>query len=148
VELAHVDGKVLELVLLRLLEHQLRALAHGVDAAQVAGGVQRWVGRLGERHVWEARGPRAVGGGARGPQRAIGGVGLAAAGRDDGLGAFAAEDSHDGGDGEGSVLAECRRGSSCRWRVQSHGRTVEGVQRDPQMIPVRTPARGARGGWA
>jgi hypothetical protein len=30
--------------------------------------------------------------------------------------------------------------------MQSHGRPVEGVQSAPQMIPVRTPARGSRGG--
>jgi hypothetical protein len=88
VELAHVNGKVLELVLLGLLEDQLAALAHGVDAAQVARGVE---GRVG-----------GFGGGARGPQRAVARVGLGAAGRDDGLGAFAAEDSHDG-DGEGRL---------------------------------------------
>lgn len=117
VELAHVDGEVLELVLPRLLEDQLGAVADGIDAAQVAGGVERRVGGFGERHVWEARGPGAVGGGARGPQRAIGRVGLAAAGRDDGLGAFAAEDSHDGGgdcDGDEGEDEEV----VCRRRVQ------------------------------
>jgi hypothetical protein len=102
VELAHVNGEVLELVLLGLLEDQLAALAHSVDAAQVARGVEGRVGGFGERHVGEARGPGAVRGGARGPQRAVARVGLGAAGRDDGLGAFAAEDSHDG-DGEGRL---------------------------------------------
>jgi hypothetical protein len=96
-EFAHVDGEVLQLVLLGLFQHQARAVAHGVDAPQVAGRVQRWVRGARQRHVGEAGGPRAVGGGgARGAQRAIGRVGLAAAGRDGGLGALAVEQTHGG----------------------------------------------------
>lgn len=70
-KLGHVDGEVLELVLLGLFEDQLGSLAHGMDAAQIAGGVECWVGRLWQRDVWEARGPGAVWSGARGPQGAI-----------------------------------------------------------------------------
>lgn len=96
-ELAHVDGKVLELVLLRLLQHQARAVADGIDAPQVAGWVEGWVRGAWQRDVWEAGGPRAVGGGgARGAQRAIGRVGLAAARRDGRLGALAVEQTHGG----------------------------------------------------
>jgi hypothetical protein len=101
VELAHVNSEVLELVLLGLFEDQLGALSHGIDTAQVTGWVESWVGCFWQRHVWEARGPGAVGCGARGSQRAIGRVRLAAVGRDNGLGAFATEESH-GGDGDSS----------------------------------------------
>lgn len=71
-ELAHINSKVLELVLLGLFEDQLGALADGIDAAQVASGVEGWVGGFGEGDIWEARGPGAVGGGARRSQRAVG----------------------------------------------------------------------------
>lgn len=91
VELAHVHSKVLELVLLGFFEDKLGALPHSIDAAQIAYGVKSWVGCFGEGNIWETRGPGAVGGGARGAQGAIGGVWLAAAGGDDGLGAFAVE---------------------------------------------------------
>jgi hypothetical protein len=116
-ELAHVDGEVLELVLLRLLQHQARAVAHCIDAPQVACRVEGWVRGARQRHVWEAGGPRAVGGGgARGAQRAIGRVGLAAARRDGGLGALAVEQTHGGGQEQsrrqvqgGGGRQECRR---------------------------------------
>jgi hypothetical protein len=46
-ELAHVHGEVLELILLGLFQHQLGAFANGMDAAQITGGVERWVGGFG-----------------------------------------------------------------------------------------------------
>ena len=95
-KLGHVDGEVLELVLLCLFQHQLGAVAHRIDAAQVAGGVERWIGRLGQRHVWKAGRARAVWRGARGAQRAIRTVWVAATGRNLGLGALAAKETHRG----------------------------------------------------
>lgn len=139
-ELAHVDGKVLELVLLGLVQHQARAVAHSIDAPQVAGRVEGWVWGAWQRNVGEAGGPRTVGGGgARGAQRAIGRVGLAAAGRDGGLGALAVEKTHGGqvqsvnleGSGrekeQGAVLAALQQwareiwktGTVCRGRAEA-----------------------------
>jgi hypothetical protein len=85
-ELCHVDGKVLELVLLGLVEDEARAVTDGIDAAQVGGGVEGWVGGPGQRDVWKAGRAGAVGGGgAWGAQRGIARVCLAAAGGDGGL---------------------------------------------------------------
>jgi hypothetical protein len=64
-ELAHVHSEVLELILFGFFQHQLGALADGIDAAQITGGVECWVGGFGERDVWEAGRPRAVWSGAR-----------------------------------------------------------------------------------
>jgi len=97
-EFAHVDSEVLELVLLGLFEDQLGALAHGMDAAQVAGGVERWIWGLGQRDVWKAGRARAIGSGSRRAQRAIGTVGLAAVRRNLRLGALAIEETHAGRD--------------------------------------------------
>jgi len=55
-ELAHVDIEVTQLVLLRLLEHQVAPLAHGIDALEIAGGVEVWVGSARQRDVRDARG--------------------------------------------------------------------------------------------
>ena len=72
-EFAHVDGEVLQLVLLGLVQHQARAVAHSVDAPQVGGRVEGWIRSARQRHIGKAGGPRPVGGGgARGAQRAIG----------------------------------------------------------------------------
>lgn len=57
VELGHINGKVLELVLLGLFQDEFGAFADGIDAAQVAGGVEGWIWSFGERDIWEARGP-------------------------------------------------------------------------------------------
>lgn len=84
-KLAHVDGEVLELVLLCLFQHQAGALTDCIDAAQVAGRVERWIWGLWQWHVWKAGRAGAVWGGTRGAQRAIGTVWLAAAGRNLGL---------------------------------------------------------------
>lgn len=116
---------MLELVLAGLVEHQPGALAHGVDAAQIAGRVEGRVGRLGQRDVGEARGPRAIGGGARGAQRAIGAVGLAAFGGDFWLGALAVEQAHVGGDERELAEEQCSRGA----RTARRGRPVEVAQK-------------------
>jgi hypothetical protein len=50
-KLAHVDDEMLQLIPLRPLQHQLRSLAHGVDAAQIGHGVDIGIGRL-----WEGDG--------------------------------------------------------------------------------------------
>jgi hypothetical protein len=124
-ELGHVDGKVLQLVLLGLLQHQARAVAHGVDAAQVGGGVEGWVRGARQRHVGEAGGPRAIGGrGPRGAQRAIGRVGLAAARRDGGLGALAVEQTHGGGQEQSGLRTAGSRGER-QARVQESLETRE-----------------------
>lgn len=150
-ELAHVDGEVLELVLLGLLQHQARAVAHCIDAPQVARRVEGWVGGARQRHVWKAGGPRAVGGGgARGAQRAIGRVGLTAARRDGGLGALAVEQTHGGGQRQsrrqvqvGGGRQECRRedaggapaeeiwktGTVCRGRAEAIHRSSKNEPR-------------------
>jgi hypothetical protein len=93
-KLAHVDCEVLELIFLGLFEHQLGALADGVDAAQVAGRVESWIWGLWQRDVWEAGRPGAVWSGSRGAQGAIGAVWLAAVGGNLGLGALAIEETH------------------------------------------------------
>jgi hypothetical protein len=93
-KLAHVNSEVLELILFGLFEHQLGALADGVDAAQIAGRVESWIWGLWERDIWEAGRPRAVWSGSRGAQGAIGAVWLAAVGRNLGLGALAIEETH------------------------------------------------------
>lgn len=140
-EFAHVNSEVLELILLGLLQDQLGALSDGIDAAQVASGVEGWVGGFGKRHVWEARGPGAVWGGARGSQRAIGGVRLAAVGRDDGLGALATEESHDGGgDSNLRVFSGDRCGRRELLQFENLGRygRSRGCSKNPHLIPVRT----------
>jgi len=43
-ELCHVDIEMAQLVLLGLLQHQVTALPHSIDASQVAGGVEVWIG--------------------------------------------------------------------------------------------------------
>lgn len=93
-KLAHVHSEVLELVLFGLFKHQLGALADSVDAAQIAGRVEGWIRGLWQRDVWEACRPRAVWGGSRRAQGAIGAVRLAAVGRNLGLGALAIEETH------------------------------------------------------
>jgi hypothetical protein len=55
-ELAHVDIEVAQLVLLRLLQHQVAPLSHSIDALQVASGIEVWVGCARERDVRDARG--------------------------------------------------------------------------------------------
>lgn len=132
-EFCHVDGEVLQLVLLGLVQHQARAVAHGVDAPQVGSGVEGRVGGARQRDFGEAGGPRTVGGrGARGAQRAIGRVGLAAAGRDGGLGALAVEQTHGGqeqtaagrrgGEEEGRLAGAGGRSRLAGWRRSSRER--------------------------
>ena len=135
-ELGHVDGEVLELVLPRLLEDQAGPFADGIDAAQVAGGVEGWVGCLGEGHVGEAHARLAVGGGGcRGLERAIAHVWLAArpAGGDGWLGALSAEETHlcgqswgvsDGGGGRERGLCEKSRGRSNPARAPKKARAL------------------------
>jgi len=47
---------VTQLVLLRLLQYQVTPLSHGIDALQVAGGVEVWIGRARQWDVRDARG--------------------------------------------------------------------------------------------
>lgn len=166
-ELGHVDGKVLELVLLGLVEDQARAVADSIDAPQVAGRVEGWVWGAWQRHVWEAGGPRAVGGGgARGAQGAIGRVGLAAARGDGGLGALAVEQTHGGQEqstgcrqaGEGNGRGEESRVQSwqraCGGRFGRQARSVEGApkrstavqknERPNQLVLVQMVRRAAK----
>ena len=154
-ELGHVDGEVLELVLPGLVQHQARAVAHGVDAPQVPGRVEGWVRGAWQRYVWEAGGPRAVGGGgARGAQRAIGRVGLAAARRDGGLGALAVEQTHGGqvqssgrAGGRGQRKKQCWRRSS-RGRFGTQARSVEGAQKRSTAVQQDEPRSSWRGSCA
>jgi hypothetical protein len=55
-ELAHVDIEVTQLVLLRLLQHQVAPLAHSIDALQVAGGVEVGVRSSRQRNMRNTRG--------------------------------------------------------------------------------------------
>jgi len=55
-ELAHVDIEVTQLVLLRLLQHQVTPLSHCIDALQVACGVEVWIGCARQRDLREVRG--------------------------------------------------------------------------------------------
>ena len=113
-ELGHVDGKMLELVLPRLLENQAGPFADGIDAAQIARGVEGWIWSLGEGHVGEAHARLAVGsGGCRGLERAIAHVWLGArpAGGDCWLGALSAEQTHLCGQSWGFQMGEEEGGS-------------------------------------
>jgi hypothetical protein len=149
-ELAHIDGEVLELVLLRLLQHQARAVAHCIDAPQVARRVECWVRSARQRHVWEAGGPRAVGGGgARGAQRTIGRVGLAAARRNGGLGALAVEQTHGGGQEQsrrqvrvgraGKSAGERTLAALQQRRFGRQARSVEGAQKRSTAVRRTSP---------
>jgi len=55
-KLAHVDIEVPQLVLLRLLQHQVAPLSHCIDALQVAGGVEVGIGRARQRDLGDVRG--------------------------------------------------------------------------------------------
>lgn len=55
-ELAHVDIEVTQLVLLRLLQHQVAPLSYCIDALQVACGVEVGIGRARQRDLREVRG--------------------------------------------------------------------------------------------
>jgi hypothetical protein len=55
-ELAHIDGEVLQLVRLRFLEDQLGALSNCIDAAQICNGVKGWVRGPGKRYFGDGDG--------------------------------------------------------------------------------------------
>ena len=55
-KLAHVDIEVTQLVLLRLLQHQVAPLSHRIDALQVACGVEVWIGCARQWDLREVRG--------------------------------------------------------------------------------------------
>ena len=60
----HVHSEMLELILFGLFEHEPRTFSDSVDAAQVGGRIQSWVGSPRKGHIGERHGRLgAVGGG-------------------------------------------------------------------------------------
>lgn len=49
-EFAHIDIKMVQLVTFGLVENDIGALAHGMYAAKIGGGVQYWVRWFCDRH--------------------------------------------------------------------------------------------------
>lgn len=73
-EFAHIDIEMVQLVAFGCLEDNLSALAHGVNAAEIGGGVQCWVGRFRSGHFWNGD-RRATALVTRRSERSVGGSG-------------------------------------------------------------------------